>query len=556
MEKNNRDYTKKRNLQHYSGFTLFEAVITIIIIALIISSVSIVFNTALNSWQKARQSAQDRQQAMQVLSRLTKDFYNAACGVSDCSQDSLSLTDAGGTVFLTYTYDPAQHALTRSIPAGRSDVILNNLNNFSFNYYDVNNALLAEPISDSDVSLVKINMALPSLSLTTTTRTNRPPPLPTYNGGPYRILLYSRESNVFDKNNNFVSLDNGYGEHVILTGVCSSDANSRAPSMMDFFQSQSIFWGINLGKSLVKFDQHGNKVFTKSGAIKNVAAYLSVDQLSGNLWVFDAGSYGYIRKFDSNGNQIMEKKISVDIDARYSNVSTIKAAPDGSSYFCLFGIPSTATSVFSRMLPDGTIQNPALTRSINNDFYGLAIDHNYATRFGKPALSQYSIWVAKGDNASDPVFTVHKYVSDPVNSLNPPTLVSSTVVPDIIDGDAIYATPINLAVDPVDGSCWAWMEGKSYWPASSYHDAVLCKIDSGGNLVTFAGGKNYIKIIKAFNTGNNYYNKQFIGVDPATQNIWVANFQDGYNVYSKNGTFLFKKTTAFKADNVVTRPLP
>ena len=143
------------------GFTLIEVMISVVLVLLILagilSSVTYLSRADISVYDYAFMGGQQRR----LLERFGTDVRQFT-SVTNFSSTSFSGTvpspSGSGSSIVTYTYDPAQGTLTRSVNGSQTTTLLTNITAFSFTYYSLSGSQLANGSNSSAVKQVRLSV--------------------------------------------------------------------------------------------------------------------------------------------------------------------------------------------------------------------------------------------------------------------------------------------------------------------------------------------------------------------------------------------------------------
>ncbi|MBK8167909.1 MAG: prepilin-type N-terminal cleavage/methylation domain-containing protein [bacterium] len=156
-----------------AGMTVVELMVALVIFGVIIGVVFGFLTESRRSYSSTRQKAQYQQGLRAVMSLVTREIRSAGCDPTAvgfeafpaadvnsfrCVMDLNGDTDTADTnpdEDVTYAFDAGTGDLTRTV-GGANTVILRDLTNLQFNYYDADGNLLnALPLSATDRALIR-----------------------------------------------------------------------------------------------------------------------------------------------------------------------------------------------------------------------------------------------------------------------------------------------------------------------------------------------------------------------------------------------------------------
>lgn len=162
--------TQRTNRQ---GMTLVELMISLAIFGVVMGVIAGFLTGARNSYQETRERAQYQQSVRAVMSLVTREVRSTGCDPSDagfepvavasarilqCAMDlngDGDVTDTAPDESITYAYNAATGELLR-FDGATAMVILRDLNDLTFSYFDGNGAALgAVPLNALDRALVR-----------------------------------------------------------------------------------------------------------------------------------------------------------------------------------------------------------------------------------------------------------------------------------------------------------------------------------------------------------------------------------------------------------------
>ena len=131
------------------GFTLVELMIATVLSAIVFGAIFSAYIFMGRNLTRLANFQQQQVQNRRVLYVLSKDV-NEATQVTTALPASLAITLPSGGV--TYTYDPAAQTLTRQT-GPTTTILLSNLTNFAFSYFDQYGASTASAINIKQIAL-------------------------------------------------------------------------------------------------------------------------------------------------------------------------------------------------------------------------------------------------------------------------------------------------------------------------------------------------------------------------------------------------------------------
>lgn len=177
----NRRQTPNRKATGREGMTLVELMVSLTIFGIIIAVIFGFLTESRASYAATRQKAQYQQGLRAVMSIVTRDVRSAGCDPRNvgferftladqrafrCRMDlnaDMDVTDTGPDEDVTYSFDTDTGDLTRTVAGGAAVVVLRDLQDVTFNYYDEEGDLLANvPLNATDraeVSAVDLVMS-------------------------------------------------------------------------------------------------------------------------------------------------------------------------------------------------------------------------------------------------------------------------------------------------------------------------------------------------------------------------------------------------------------
>lgn len=191
----NRTQAPQHGTTSRQGMTLVELMVSLVIFGVVIAVVFGFLTESRQSYAATRQKAQYQQGLRAVMSIVTRDVRSAGCDPTNAGFERFALadlrslrcrmdlngdtdvTDTGPDEDVTYVFDPDTGDLTRTVAGGAAVVVLRNLQDVTFNYYDGDGNLLNNlPLNATDraevaaVDLVMAGEAVDHVPVSYTTR--------------------------------------------------------------------------------------------------------------------------------------------------------------------------------------------------------------------------------------------------------------------------------------------------------------------------------------------------------------------------------------------------
>lgn len=126
-------------MKKYSGFTLIELVIVIVILGIIAVASSQMLNTGLNAYITGKNIIDAGQQARLGIERMVRDIHavRSSSDISSATASQFAFTDTSGN---SITYSLSGSSLMRN-----SQVLADGISNLALTYFDLNGASTSTP---------------------------------------------------------------------------------------------------------------------------------------------------------------------------------------------------------------------------------------------------------------------------------------------------------------------------------------------------------------------------------------------------------------------------